>query len=161
MVRNLILAAGLAAAFGFAAAPASALTMQECSAKYQAAKTANKLGGKSWNDFRKAECQDDDADDNAAAAAVKEEPKPAPKAGATPASTASTAAPKASATRAVFPRVVDKKYASEKPGQARLKTCADQYNANKAKNANGELRWIQAGGGYWSECNKKLKEAGA
>lgn len=160
MLGKLILAAGLSAAFGLIAAPASALTLQECSTKYQAAKTANKLGGKSWNDFRKAECQDDDADDNAAAAAVKEEAKPAPKAGATPAALPANA-PKAGASKAVFPRAVDKKYGSEKPGQARLKTCADQYNANKAKNANGELRWIQAGGGYWSECNKKLKEAGA
>ena len=35
---------------------ASALTPQECSAKYQAAKTAGTLGGQKWNDFRKAEC---------------------------------------------------------------------------------------------------------
>ena len=39
-----------------AAAAAKGLTMKECSAKYQAAKTANTLGGMKWNDFRKAEC---------------------------------------------------------------------------------------------------------
>src|ERR1700721_555156 len=43
---------------GFAAlaatAPAQALTTQECSAKYQAAKTAGTLNGQKWNDFRKA-----------------------------------------------------------------------------------------------------------
>ena len=42
---------------GFAAltvaAPAQALTMQECSAKYQAAKTAGTLGGQKWNDVSK------------------------------------------------------------------------------------------------------------
>ncbi|MGP2493921.1 hypothetical protein ACTDI4_20115 [Mesorhizobium sp. PUT5] len=30
--------------------------MAECSAKYQAAKTAGTLNGQKWNDFRKAEC---------------------------------------------------------------------------------------------------------
>jgi hypothetical protein len=29
--------------------------------------------------------------------------------------------------------------------------------ANKATNANGGLRWIERGGGYWSECNRHLK----
>ena len=56
-----IRSAGACAALGFAAmfsiaAPAHALTMQECSAKYSAAKTAGTLNGQKWNDFRKAEC---------------------------------------------------------------------------------------------------------
>jgi hypothetical protein len=38
-----------------------------------------------------------------------------------------------------------------------MKTCADQYKANKATNANGGMKWIEKGGGYWSECNKRLK----
>ena len=38
-----------------------------------------------------------------------------------------------------------------------MHTCVDQYNANKASNANGGLKWIQKGGGYYSECNKRLK----
>jgi len=50
---------------GFAAlaatSPALALTAQECSAKYQAAKTAGTLNGQKWNDFRKAECGSDAA----------------------------------------------------------------------------------------------------
>jgi len=40
-----------------------------------------------------------------------------------------------------------------------MHTCVDQYNANKASNANGGLKWIQKGGGYYSECNKRLKGA--
>jgi hypothetical protein len=28
---------------------------------------------------------------------------------------------------------------------------------NKASNGNGGLKWIQKGGGYYSECNKRLK----
>jgi hypothetical protein len=46
---------------------------------------------------------------------------------------------------------VDSKYSNEKPGRARRKTCLDQYKANKATNANGGLRWLQKGGGYYSQ----------
>ena len=67
------------------------------------------------------------------------------------------AAPAGKARAAVFPRSVSQKYSNESAGKARLKTCADQYNANKAANANGELKWIEKGGGYWSQCNTKLK----
>jgi hypothetical protein len=48
-------------------------------------------------------------------------------------------------------------YASEPPGKARLRTCLDQYNANKASDANGGLKWIEPGGGYFSACNNRLK----
>jgi hypothetical protein len=58
---------------------------------------------------------------------------------------------------AVFPTAIAPKYSGEKPARARLKTCSDQYQANKATNANGGLKWIEKGGGYWSECNKRLK----
>ena len=60
---------------------------------------------------------------------------------------------------AVFPSAVDPKYAKEFAGKARMHTCVDQYNANKASNGNGGMKWIQKGGGYYSECNKKLKGA--
>ncbi len=58
---------------------------------------------------------------------------------------------------AVFPTAISPDFASEKPAKARLKTCSKQFQANKATNANGGLKWIQKGGGYWSECNKRLK----
>src|SRR4051795_8795136 len=54
----------------FAAMPAQALTMQECSAKYKAAQTAGTLNGQKWNDFRKAECASDAAATPAAAPAA-------------------------------------------------------------------------------------------
>jgi hypothetical protein len=38
-----------------------------------------------------------------------------------------------------------------------MHTCLAQYHANKAAKANGNLKWIQAGGGYYSVCLKKLK----
>jgi hypothetical protein len=58
---------------------------------------------------------------------------------------------------AVFPNAVSPKYSSESAGKARMHTCLDQYNANKANNGNGGLTWIKKGGGYYSECNKHLK----
>jgi hypothetical protein len=153
-MRNLVVSTALAClVVGFAAAPASALTMKECSAKYQEAKKANTLKGQKWNDFRKANCADDDASENDAAAAVPETPAATPA--AAPATTPAKPAGKAKA--AVFPKAVSPKYSNETAGKARLKTCVDQYNANKASNANGELKWIEKGGGYWSQCNAKLK----
>ncbi|HEV7822046.1 MAG TPA: hypothetical protein VGO84_12765 [Burkholderiales bacterium] len=151
-----------------AANPAQALTMQECSAKYKAAQTAGTLNGQKWNDFRKAECGTDAAATPAAAPAVPAAPKAAEArpAAAPAAPKAAEAKPKAAATAAVapaaagpavFPTAVDSKYAKETAYKGRFKTCNDQYNANKAANANGGLKWVQKGGGYWSECNKKLK----
>ncbi len=149
--------AALVALAVWPAAPASALTMQECSAKYEAAKKANTLGTMKWNDFRKAQCGDTAA---AAPATTTTPPPPAPATAAKPAATPPAAAkPAAPATAAVFPKAVDPKYAKEKAGTAREKTCVDQYNANKANNANGGMKWTEKGGGYWSACNKALKGA--
>ncbi|MGB3504577.1 MAG: hypothetical protein WBA37_04295, partial [Xanthobacteraceae bacterium] len=72
---------------------------------------------------------------------------PAPKPAAMPAAMGN----------AMFPSAVDPKYSKESAGKARMHTCVDQYNANKASNANGGMKWIQKGGGYYSECNKRLK----
>jgi hypothetical protein len=63
----------------------------------------------------------------------------------------------AAAQSPVFPSAVDAKFEKLKPAQARMKTCAAQYKVNKANNANAGLKWVQKGGGYWSQCNKKLK----
>ena len=67
------------------------------------------------------------------------------------------AAPAAPAGPAVFPSAVDPKYAKETAGKARMHTCADQWKVNKTANTTGGMKWIEKGGGYWSECNKKLK----
>jgi hypothetical protein len=148
---------------------ANALTAQECSAKYQAAKTAGTLGGQKWNDFRKAQCgADATAAPTAAAAPAAAAPAPAaePKEAAKKASrkeakeaAKEAAAPAAPSGPAVYPSAVDPKYSKETAGKARMHTCVDQYNANKATNANGGMKWIQKGGGYYSECSKKLKGA--
>jgi hypothetical protein len=70
---------------------------------------------------------------------------------------AAKSAPPAASGNAVFPTTVSPKYSKETAGKARMHTCRDQYNANKANNANGGLKWIQKGGGYYSQCNKRLK----
>src|SRR5438445_2753630 len=91
-----------------ASAPAQALTAQECSAKYQAAKTAGTLAGQKWNDFRKAQCG---ADATPAAAPAAPPPVAAAPAPAAPKEAkreaAPTAAPAAPAGPAVFPNAVD------------------------------------------------------
>jgi hypothetical protein len=139
-----------------ATSSAQALTPQECSAKYQAAKTAGTLGGKTWNDFRKAECGSDAAAAPAPTPAAA--PAPAKEAAAKPKKEAApAAAPAAPAGPAVYPSAVDSKYAKEPAFKARLHTCADQWKANKAANTTGGMKWIEKGGGYWSECSKKLK----
>jgi len=56
-----------------------------------------------------------------------------------------------------LPKGILPKYASEDPGMARMHTCVDPYNANKATNANGGMKWIEQGGGYYTACNKNLK----
>ena len=149
---------------GFAAfaasAPAQALTAQECSAKYQAAKSAGTLGGQKWNDFRKAQCGADATPAAAPAApppVVAAPPPAAPKEAKKEAAPA--AAPALPAGPAVFPNAIDPKYAKESEGKGRMHTCVDQYNANKTTGGNGGLKWIQKGGGYYSECNKRLKGA--
>ena len=145
---------GAIAVSGFAAfvatAPAQALTTQECSAKYQAAKKDGSLGTMKWNDFRKAQCG---ADATAAA--------PAAAPAATTGTAKSTAAPAAPAPvgNAMYPNAVDPKYSKETAGKGRMHTCVDQYNANKTTNGNGGMKWIEKGGGYYSECNKRLKGA--
>jgi hypothetical protein len=145
-------AATVLAAVALQGTSAHALSMTECSAKYKAAKTAGTLNGMKWNDFRKAQCGTDAAAPAAApatASAPASAPAPAPAPAAAPAAVGS----------AVFPSAVDSKYSKDSAGKARMLTCLDQYNANKASNGNGGLKWIMKGGGYYSQCNKKLKGA--
>jgi hypothetical protein len=147
-IRYLTLCAGaVIAAIALQASSAQALTMSECSAKYKAAKADNSLNGMKWNDFRKAQCGSDASAAPAAAPASSSASAPA----AAPAPV--------SVGNAVFPSAVDSKYSKDSAGKARMLTCLDQYHANKTNNGNGGLKWIQKGGGYYSECNKHLKGA--
>jgi hypothetical protein len=149
-----------AAATGFAAvianAPAQALTMQECSAKYHAAQTAGTLNGQKWNDFRKAQCGADAVATPAAAPAAP----PPPVAEAKPKAAPAPAPAPVATGNAIFPIAVDAKFAGQTPHLQRLRTCAAQWDLNKTNNTTGGMKWNQkGGGGYYSVCNSRLKGA--
>jgi hypothetical protein len=161
-IRAKLLCAVAVSGFGAltVAAPAQALTTQECSAKYQAAKTAGTLNGQKWNDFRKTQCAADAAAAPAAApaAAAPAEPKATEAKPKKEKEAAPPAAAPVSVGNAVFPSAVDPKYASEKPFLARMHTCSEQWKANKAANTTGGMQWNpKGGGGFYPECNKRLK----
>jgi hypothetical protein len=150
-------AATVCAAVAFSAAPAGAQSrLKTCNDEWNAMKTAGTVGDKKYADFRK-ECLA-----RSAAAPSTQEQQAAPGATATapsaaqPAPGAKGAAP-AAPGEAVFPTAVSPKYSKETAGRARMHTCLDQYHENKANNSNGGLNWIQKGGGYYSECTKRLK----
>jgi potassium-transporting ATPase KdpC subunit len=90
-----------------------------------------------------------------AAPAAETAPPPVAETAAPPVVTAPAPPSAAAATPSavVFPSAISPRYSGEKPGDARRKTCLDQYHANAATNANGGLKWAN----YWSECKKRLK----
>jgi hypothetical protein len=139
--------APVAAPAPVSARTAHGLSMRECSAKYQAAKAGGTLNGMKWNEFRKTQCEAEAMAAPASAPAAAPAPLPTPTRSAAPVAIGN----------AVFPRAIDPRYSNESAGKARRETCLEQYNANKANNGNGGLKWIQRGGGYYSECNRRLK----
>jgi len=156
-------AAAICAGVALSAAPAGAQNrLKTCNDEWNAMKANNTVGDKKYADFRK-EC----LARTAATPATEPATPAAPSAAAPPAAPAArpaapprtAAAPTrpAAAGEPVFPTAVSPKYSTESAGKARMHTCLDQYNENKAGNGNGGLNWIQKGGGYYSECNKRLK----
>lgn len=101
-----------ASAFAFST-QASALTMKECSAKYQSAKDAGTLGNVKWNDFRKTQCGDDAA--------------------AAPAAPAKKAA--APAKNAAAPAAADAAKGLT------MKQCSTKYQAAKDAGIDGGAKW--------------------
>jgi hypothetical protein len=92
------------------------------------------------------------------AAPTQAQPSPphvAPAAPVVPSATLAT--PPAVPPEPVFPTAIAPAYAKAKPSVARQKTCQDQYNANKATDSNAGMKWVAKGGGYMSECIKRLK----
>jgi potassium-transporting ATPase KdpC subunit len=87
-----------------------------------------------------------------AAPAAETAPPPVAETAAPPVPAAPSAAASAPSA-AVFPSAISPRYSGEKPGDARRKTCLDQFHANAATNSNGGLKW----NAYWTECKKVLK----
>lgn len=149
---------------------AHATSAKECYSNFRAAKKAGSLNGQDYKTYKATECGDAaTAAPATAATPAASATAPATTTAAAPVTTAapavapaSTAAPVAksvpvSTSGAVFPSAISSKYSTLSAGKARMKTCVDQYNANKASGSNGGLKWIVKGGGYWSECNTHLK----
>ncbi|OUJ15115.1 hypothetical protein [Acetobacter sp. DsW_063] len=143
---------------------AEALTAKECHADFTAARKAGTLNGQTYKDYKAGHCSATDAAATSApasASAATEAPAAAPSqapASATPsASTTGSKAVTSYSGNAVFPSAVSSKYSSLSAGKARMKTCLDQYHVNKTNGGNGGLVWIQKGGGYYSQCVKRLK----
>ncbi len=154
-------------------ASAASAVQKECSAKYQAAKAANTLNGQTYRQYYKQCSAEAKAENGAAPAAPASTPvptsSPAAAPSAAPTTTAAVPAAPAAPTRraaapsapavagnAVFPTAIAAEFTKEKPGKARFDTCLAQYHANKVNNGNGGLVWL-AKGGYYSQCNTRLK----
>ncbi|GAN53552.1 hypothetical protein [Tanticharoenia sakaeratensis] len=162
-----------AGALALLPAHAAGLTAKECHAKFQAAKADKTLNGQSYKAFKASQCAAttpaaasapsspptaagaSTASDTAASAPAK--PTTAPAATAEPGPGLGTKPAAVASGNAVFPTSVSAQYSKLSAGKARMKTCLDQYHANKESGGNGGLKWIQKGGGYYSQCNAKLK----
>jgi hypothetical protein len=144
--------------------PAQALTMQECSVKYKAAESSGALGGMSWNQFRRAQCGPGASmapAPSAATTGVAPSAAPSRSQAAAPSNNpynARASAPSYGSGNIMFPNSVSPKYANMSAGKARMQTCLDQYRINKANGTVGDLKWIEKGGGYYSECNRRLSQ---
>jgi len=169
--RSIIFVTAASGLFGLALCGSSQAqsVRSQCSTKYQAAKAAGTLNGESWNKFYSqcaAELKTGGETQPAAAPAAPQPVTPVATPAAPPAAAPKPArtvtappAPEAPAEAGspVFPAAIAPQYSTLSAGKARFKTCDDQYRANKATGGNAGIKWIQKGGGYYSECNKKLK----
>ncbi|MEF3367938.1 hypothetical protein V3H18_15495 [Methylocystis sp. 9N] len=158
-------AAGVVAGSG--AAYAQAHVLKECGSQYQAAKAANELAGRSWQDFLK-ECRarlseqakPEEAKPAEAAPAESKpvEAKPAEAPAAPPPAAAKPEEKPAAAAPTEAKPAEPAKKDSQAALRAREKKCGAEWKAKKAelKKADAKITWPK----YWSECNKKLKAAG-
>lgn len=144
--RIMLATLALSCATALSAPAAHALSAKECHKNFAAARTAGTLNGQSYKDFKAATC------DAPAAATTPAASTAAPAEAAKPAAAAAT-----TSAGVVFPSAIASQYSSLSAGKGRMKTCLDQYNANKTTGGNGSLKWIQKGGGYYSQCNTHLK----
>ncbi len=138
---------------------ADAISSKDCHEQFTTAKKAGKIKDQSFKEYKTENCKSD----NAAKNEVKKSYTKEIKKDKITHNTASKEAAMSSvvAGDAVFPDAIDSKFAKEKEGTARMHTCLEQYKTNKTNNKNGNLKWIQKGGGYYSECMKHMKVGSA
>ncbi|MBZ9776420.1 hypothetical protein [Mesorhizobium sp. CO1-1-8] len=126
LIHRLATLTGLAVATLFLAAPANALTMAECSTKYNAAKDAGTLAGATWNQFRKAQCGTD--------AAATTDAKPADTKKATDTTKAAETKPAKAAKAAAA--------ADDSTAKGlTAKECSTKYQAAKAAGTLNGMKW--------------------
>jgi hypothetical protein len=168
MIRLVSYAAAGALAVGIAAVSASdakaqANVLKECGAQYQAAKAANELKGKSWQDFLKA-CRARLAEPAAETPAAPAEPAPSaaePAPSAPPAPEApkpAEATPPAETAPPAAAPTAKPKADTKAAQQSRQKKCGAEWKAKKAEllKDNPKLTWPK----FLSDCAKRLKAAG-
>lgn len=138
-------------------ADAGTLSQKECSVLYQRAKRAGTLGAQRWEEFRQSTCgapvdRVPEAIQNPFATGETSTPSIGHKSKHLPAPASQpTGTP-------LFPSTLDPRYSDRSAGEARRLTCLDQYRTNRLAGANGGLAWTQKGGGYYSECAKRLRD---
>lgn len=160
-LRSALLLAGAVALIGLGSARAEDSALKQCADKWKAARAGGTTGGLTYLQFS-SKCRADLKASSAAEAPATPAAASTSPTAETPAKPAaserpSTPAAPAAASSAVLPDAVNPAYSNLKPGKARLKTCSEQYEANKATGGNAGLKWTQKGGGYYSLCNAKLK----
>ena len=164
-MKYLLALSAIAVELSLIAAPASALTMAECSAKYNSAKDADTLDGMTWNQFRKAECGADATDEAPAKAdksAAASDDVAAKRLTAKECSTKYNAAKEADsldgmtwnqfrtaecgpgATIAAAPAKVDKETTTAADDEAKgltAKECGAKYQAGKDADSLNGMKW--------------------
>ncbi len=118
------------------------LSFKACGEKYQTAKADGSIGGRKWLEFRRIEC--------GIGAKTSQVRQPAPV-------VTSEAVASELLRRVAFPGEVAGEFSDQKPAQQRMRTCLKSYHANKQAGTLAGLRWVQKGGGYYSQCTAKLK----
>jgi len=116
------------------------LSLKECGANYRAAKADGSLGDRKWADYRRSAC---------GITATPNRQSPA----------RSEAAMSETTRRLTFPANLAKEFSDRKPWEARMRTCLKTYREAKKAGTLFGVRWVEKGGGYYSLCSARLREA--
>lgn len=146
---SLTLASLVGSSVATAAPAAKKMSFFACHKEFQDAKKNGTLHGQSFADFKTQHCSETKTTSSNTSSIPSTSSKPA-----SPVKSFLSGG-------AVFPTRIDPEFSSLSAGKARQKTCLKQYHLNKENGKNGELKWIQRGGGYYSQCNTRLKGSSA
>lgn len=123
-----------------AASNTKPLSFKECGAKYRAAKADGSLGDRKWLNYRHSEC-------GITAATFRQPP------------VRSEASRTEAMSRLTFPVALAAEFNGQKPWEARMRTCLKSYREAKKAGTLYGVKWVEKGGGYYSLCSAKLRDA--